>query len=151
MFIINNNPLKVNRKERACLKASLMLIGSMSLASLAYGHGDVTPQGLDTEGLPEISKDVLSNPFREDAEHGEYYELAAELGKKGYAGNCANCHGIEAMSGGLTPDLRELTEWDDEYYISRVVNGTGGGMPSFKENLDRTAVWAIKTYVESVQ
>lgn len=128
-----------------------MLLGSLLSAGLAYGHGNVTPQEVNTAGLPEISNDIVENPFRQDAEFGEYYDTAVAIGEKGYSGNCANCHGIQAQSGGLTPDLRELTEWDDEYFLGRVTNGTGGGMPSFKDNLDRTAMWAIKTYVESVK
>lgn len=128
---------------------SFLAAGLIAGAALAWGHGDVTPQEVDTKGLPELGSDVNSNPFREGGEHEDLYAEAVEVGKKGYAGNCASCHGLEAMSGGLTPDLRELTEWDDEYYLGRVMDGTGRGMPSFKENLDRTAVWAIKTYVES--
>lgn len=119
-------------------------------ATLAYGHGDVTPQGVDTQGLPEIGDEAVENPFRDGAEYAEHHDEAVEVGKKGYAGNCAVCHGIEAMSGGLTPDLRELEAWDDEYFIGRVTRGTDRGMPSFEDSLDRTAMWAIKTYVESV-
>lgn len=128
-----------------------LAIGILLTAGHAHGHGDVTPQGVDTGDLPEIAKDVVSNPFREGAEHADYYQKAVEIGEKGYAGNCANCHGLQAQSGGMTPDLRELTEWDDEYYLGRVIEGTGRGMPSFRENLDRSGVWAIKTYVESVR
>ncbi|MBE0485385.1 cytochrome c-550 PedF [Marinobacter sp.] len=120
-------------------------------ASVVLAHGDVTPQPVDTGALPDLGKEMLTeNPFREGNEHSAYREEAIKVGRSGYAGNCAVCHGIEAMSGGLTPDLRELGEWDDEYYVGRVTNGTGRGMPSFKQNLDQTAIWAIRTYVESL-
>lgn len=132
------------------LKA-LVAAGLLATAGLAMSHGDVTPQEVDTGDLPDLGKEALSeNPFREGNEHGGKHDEAVKVGKSGYSGNCAVCHGIEAMSGGLTPDLRELTEWDDEYFIGRVMNGTGRGMPSFKGNLDQTAIWAIKTYIESV-
>lgn len=132
------------------LKA-VVAAGLMAAAGLAMSHGDVTPQEVDTGDLPNLGKEALmENPFREGNEHGDKHAEAVKVGKSGYAGNCAVCHGIEAMSGGLTPDLRELTEWDDEYFIGRVMNGTGRGMPSFKDNLDQTAIWAIKTYIESV-
>ncbi|MDL0431254.1 cytochrome c-550 PedF [Marinobacter sp. TBZ242] len=125
--------------------------GLLATAGLAMSHGDVTPQEVDTGDLPDLGKEALTeNPFRKGNEHGDKHAEAVKVGKSGYAGNCAVCHGIEAMSGGLTPDLRELTEWDDEYFIGRVMNGTGRGMPSFKDNLDQTAIWAIKTYIESV-
>ncbi|MCE8017996.1 cytochrome c-550 PedF [Halomonas sp. MCCC 1A17488] len=129
-----------------------LALGFLTLSVVAMGHGDVTPQEVDTGALPTLGSEPLSeNPFRPGNEHGEYHEEAVKVGESGYAGNCAVCHGIQAQSGGLTPDLRELEEWDDEYFIGRVRNGTGKGMPSFKDNLDQNAIWAIKTYVESVK
>ncbi|EPC01078.1 hypothetical protein L861_10925 [Litchfieldella anticariensis FP35 = DSM 16096] len=139
--------MTVSTPLKACVAASLF-----GWAALVMGHGDVTPQPVDTGNLPELGTEPLSeNPFREGNEHGEYNEQAIKVGESGYAGNCAGCHGIQAMSGGLTPDLRELEEWDDEYFIGRVRNGTDRGMPSFKNNLDQNAIWAIKTYIESVK
>ncbi|PXY00021.1 cytochrome c-550 PedF [Halomonas sp. LBP4] len=132
---------------KACVAAGLF-----GWAALVMGHGNVTPQEVDTGSLPELSSEpLMENPFRAGNEHGDYNEEAIKIGESGYSGNCAACHGIQAQSGGLTPDLRELEEWDDEYFIGRVLNGTDRGMPSFKSNLDQNAIWAIKTYVESVK
>jgi cytochrome c-550 PedF len=125
-----------------------LLLGA---STTALGHGDVTPQEVDTKGLPDLGEaPLMENPFRPGNQHDDYHELAVQVGESGYGGNCAVCHGIQAMSGGLTPDLRKLEEWDDEYYLQRVSNGTERGMPSFKGNLDQTAMWAIKSYIESV-
>ncbi|SDX32393.1 cytochrome c-550 PedF [Marinobacter mobilis] len=132
------------------LKA-LVVAALVSGAGLALAHGNVTPQPVDTGSLPDLGREALmENPFREGNDHGSLNSDAVEVGKSGYAGNCAGCHGIEAMSGGLTPDLRLLTEWDDEYFIGRVMNGTERGMPSFKNSLDQTAIWSIRTYLESL-
>jgi len=121
------------------------------VASFAIAHGNVTPQPVDTGDLPKLGDEVRTeNPFREGNEFGKYNAEAVEIGESAYAGNCAGCHGIRAMSGGLTPDLRELTQWDDEYFIHRVRNGTDRGMPSWKKTLDQNAMWAIRTYVESL-
>lgn len=130
---------------------TLILGAGLAWTMAAFGHGNVTPQPVDTGDLPDLGTEALNeNPFRAGNEHGDLNAQAVEVGKSAYAGNCAGCHGIEAQSGGLTPDLRELTEWDDEYYIGRVMNGTDRGMPSFKSNLGQTAIWSIRTYVESV-
>ncbi|MFQ3788034.1 cytochrome c-550 PedF [Halomonas sp. A29] len=135
------------RRSAGVILASLLLVAS----GAALGHGDVTPQGVDTQGLPELGEaPLMDNPFRSGNQHAEDHDMAVQVGERGYAGNCAVCHGIQAKSGGLTPDLRELEEWDDEYFLQRVLNGTERGMPSFKANLDQTAIWAIKTYIESV-
>lgn len=130
---------------------TLLTAALFGVAGLVMAHGNVTPQEVDTGNLPELGDEVRSeNPFREGNEHGEYNAQAIEVGESAYAGNCAGCHGIRAMSGGLTPDLRELTEWDDEYYVKRVLNGTDRGMPAWKKTLDQNAIWAIRTYVESL-
>ncbi len=128
----------------------LVAAAVLGCATLAVGHGNVTPQGVDTGNLPELgSEPLVENPFREGGTHGDMNAQAIAVGESGYAGNCAACHGIQAMSGGLTPDLRELTEWDDEYFIGRVTKGYSN-MPSFTGILDQNAMWAIKTYVESL-
>ncbi|SFM63465.1 cytochrome c-550 PedF [Marinobacter zhejiangensis] len=132
------------------LKA-LVAAALVSGAGLASGHGNVTPQPVDNGSLPDLGREaLLENPFRDGNEHGELNAEAINVGKSGYAGNCAGCHGIEAMSGGLTPDLRLLSEWDDEYFIGRVMNGTERGMPSFKNSLNQTSIWSIRTYLESL-
>ena len=129
----------------------ILCAGALVWAAAAAGHGNVTPQPVDTGDLPDLGREALNeNPFRDGNELSKLNAEAVEVGMSAYAGNCAGCHGIEAQSGGLTPDLRELTEWDDEYFIGRVMNGTDRGMPSFKSNLGQIAIWSIRTYVESV-
>lgn len=131
---------------KALTAAALLGVTGMVLA-----HGNVTPQPVDTGDLPVLGDEVLSeNPFRSGGSHSDNNAQAVQVGESAYAGNCASCHGIRAMSGGLTPDLRELSEWDDEYYMTRVRNGTDRGMPSWKDTLNQNAIWAIKTYVESL-
>lgn len=130
---------------------ALIVATQLGFASVAMAHGNVTPQPVDTGNLPDLGEEVLTeNPFREGNSHGDLHDDAVRIGESAYAGNCAGCHGIRAMSGGLTPDLRELEEWDDEYFITRVRNGTDRGMPSWKKTLNQNAMWAIKTYVESL-
>ncbi len=72
-----------------------------------------------------------------------------------YNQNCARCHGLEAVSGGLAPDLRylEANLDGDEWYIERYRHGyTVNGvtkMPGYDELLGQKAAWAIRTYVET--
>jgi cytochrome c-550 PedF len=132
------------------LRKVIVAILFLGTSPFVSSHGNVTPQGVDTGTLPELGSEPLAeNPFREGGEYGDMNAEAVAIGESGYAGNCAACHGIQAMSGGMTPDLRELTNWDDEYFIGRVMKGYGN-MPSFKDTLDQNAMWAIKTYVESL-
>ncbi len=141
------------------LAAALTLLA----APAAWAHGDVTPQVVDTSTLPQLGEKWRDeNPYRGDA-------AAAKIGSSGYNQNCARCHGLEAISGGIAPDLRKL-ESDcsslrveakklacikevDQYFATSVRRGkTLNGvykMPPFEGILTQEAVWAIKAYLET--
>jgi len=134
----------------------LMLLASVMLSTAALGHGDVAPQPVDTDGLPENGNDWLEeNPYRAEAAGEEVWAKAVKVGASGYNQNCARCHGLEVVSGGLAPDLRYLeANFDgDEWYVERFRYGyTQNGvtkMPAFGELLGQDAAWAIRTYVET--
>ena len=95
-----------------------------------------------------------ANPYR--GKDNKNYKKAVEIGSSGYNSNCARCHGLGAKSGGLSPDLRFLEEDadGDEWYLMRVRQGmTQNGitkMPGFEKILSQEAVWAIRTYFDSL-
>ncbi|WP_316013252.1 cytochrome c-550 PedF [Roseobacter sp. HKCCA0434] len=130
--------------------------GALSVASLAFAHGDVAPQAVNTDSLPEVGEDWLfENPYRAETAGEEVWHEAIRIGASGYNQNCARCHGLEGVSGGLAPDLRflEAEEFGDEWYMERYRHGyTQNGttkMPAFGELLGQEAGWAIRTYVET--
>ena len=121
-----------------------------------WAHGDVAPQPVDTDALPDVGEEWLGeNPYRVEAVGEEVWARAVEIGASGYNQNCARCHGLEAVSGGLAPDLRYLeANFDgDEWWVERFRSGyTQNGitkMPAFGELLGQKAAWAIRTYVET--
>lgn len=125
-------------------------------ATMALAHGDVAPQPMNTSALPDIGEEWLTeNPYREDDVGHEVWLKAVEIGGSGFNQNCARCHGLGAVSGGLAPDLRylEAEEYGDEWFIDRFQHGyTQDGvtkMPAFGEVLGQKAAWAIRTYIES--
>ena len=138
---------------------------ALALGLFAVGvqaHGDVTPHPVDTSGLKALGGDWLdANPYRGD-------EKAIEIGAEGYLHNCAGCHGLNAVSGGIAPDLL-LLDVDclgmaesgkascltdtDEYFKDIVLNGkkTSDGrvtMPGYESVFTQEAVWAIKAYID---
>ncbi len=136
--------MKASRPRLAALVSSLILAAA---AGTAAAHGDVTPQAVDTKDLPQLGNDWKpENPY-----------------------NCARCHGLEAVSGGIAPDLRKMdnecaTLKDakkkagcvkdvDEYYAASVRKGKvrNGAvyMPPFDGILQQEAVWSIKAYLET--
>ncbi|MEO9821803.1 MAG: cytochrome c-550 PedF [Paracoccaceae bacterium] len=128
----------------------------MAFSLSLHAHGDVNPQPVDTAGLPEVGDEWLTeNPYRVDAANEDVWAKAIEIGASGYNQNCARCHGLEVVSGGLAPDLRflEAEEYGDEWYVERfrlgyTQNGTTK-MPAFGELLGQEAAWAIRTYIET--
>lgn len=165
------NPMRVHYMSttRSSLRAlrTTFLFGSLALAgSHLWAHGDVTPQAVDTHTLPQLgAKWLPSNPYTT----GPAAKEALRIGTSAYNQNCARCHGLEAISGGIAPDLRKmdadctgmadeakknacLAEMD-EYYVATVRRGrTRDGrvyMPPFESTLSQEAIWAIRTYLET--
>ena len=144
---------------------AVLLAAACSLSPLANAHGDVVPQAVDTKGLAPLGEPWRDeNPYRGNAQ-------AIAIGTSAYAQNCARCHGLQAISGGIAPDLRMLdrdcvTQKDaakkqacykemDGYFASSVRHGKvrNGAvyMPPFEGIFSQEAVWAIKSYLESVR
>jgi cytochrome c-550 PedF len=135
------------------MRVATVLAAAMLLAGLAFAAGDNELVAVDTTGLSEVGTDWLKeNPYRGDP---AMKDLATKIGASGYNQNCARCHGLEAISGGLAPDLRYLEEgkFGDEWYLERIRYGyTQNGitkMPKFEGIISQEAMWAIRTYIES--
>lgn len=145
------------------LAATAILTASAFASPHVFAHGPVTPQGVDTAGLPALGdKWRAENPFRTD-------KLAIKIGASAYNQNCARCHGLEAVSGGIAPDLRQLDrdcngiknepkkqacyKETDGYYLSVVragkVRNGAVYMPPFEGVFNQEAMWAIKSYLET--
>ncbi|TRW99672.1 cytochrome c-550 PedF [Paracoccus sp. M683] len=141
--------------DRLTLAAALC--AAILAPAAAMAHGDVAPQAVDTSGLPALGNDdwLTENPYRAEAVGEDVWRKAIDVGASGYNQNCARCHGLEAISGGLAPDLRflEAEEYGDEWFTERFREGyTQNGitkMPAFGELLGQEANWAIRTYVET--
>jgi len=132
----------------------LMLASQLMLVKTGFGHGDVQPQAVDTEGLQALSDEIaLENPYR--LLGGEQYELAVNIGASAYNSNCARCHGLQVISGGIAPDLRLLEDGElgDEWYMQRVRKGYSQNgaykMPPFENIMNQEAMWAIRSYTET--
>ncbi|MDP2561564.1 cytochrome c-550 PedF [Psychrobium sp. 1_MG-2023] len=122
---------------------------------LASAHGDVTPQSIDTSTIPQLGTEwEETNPYRDQT--GKMLDEITRIGSSAYTQNCARCHGLEGISGGIAPDLRMLpADYDgDEWFVYRVQNGAvrNGAvyMPKMSEHLSQEALWAIRTWLESV-
>jgi cytochrome c-550 PedF len=141
------------RADKRALLMGAVLLGGMLLSNLAQAHGDVVPHAVATDGLEQLGPDWRAeNPYRESKDH----DKALEIGKSAYTQNCAACHGLEAISGGIAPDLRHLDvgATGDEWFVERVRNGAVRDgrvyMPKMADYLSQEALWAVRTYLDSV-
>jgi cytochrome c-550 PedF len=134
--------------KQTLIRASLYAALALGAAA-ARAHGDVTPQAVDVSALPPLGTEHRPvNPYRDHAG-------AILVGASAYNQNCARCHGLEAISGGIAPDLRklDLDPDTDLYYLGSVLAGKvrNGAvyMPPFADILSQEAIWAIKAYLET--
>jgi cytochrome c-550 PedF len=159
------NALTSRLPFRLCRSLALTAAAAACLAAAGpvHAHGDVTPQAVDTKELPQLGDAwKAENPYRKN-------DKAVKIGTSAYNQNCARCHGLEAVSGGIAPDLRKLdndcsalkddkkkascVKDVDQYYANSVRKGKvrNGAvyMPPFDGILQQEAVWAIKSYLET--
>jgi cytochrome c-550 PedF len=149
-------------------RMAAMVIVAAGVGSVGYvfAHGDVIPHAVDTSTLPQ-----LGDKWRDDNPYakGEGHDEALRIGTSAFNQNCARCHGLEAISGGIAPDLRKLDrdcmgladqekkmacfQEINEYFVGTVRRGRARDgrvyMPPFEGILSQEAMWAIKTYLES--
>ncbi|MBH1957295.1 MAG: cytochrome c-550 PedF [Burkholderiales bacterium] len=148
------------------LCSAVVLMATCLLTGPAMAHGDVVPQSVNTSTLPQLGEKWLpANPFSEGPAHAE----ALRIGTSAYNQNCARCHGLEAISGGIAPNLRKIDgdcmdladqakkmacyKETDEYFVGTVRRGRVRDgrvyMPPFEGILNQEAIWSIKTYLET--
>ena len=76
-------------------------------------------------------------------------EGEAKRGEGLYAANCAVCHGVGAVSGGVLPDLRHVSDEVNQNFEAIVLGGARvkQGMPSFAKRLSKADLAAIEAYL----
>lgn len=166
MTSLHFKPENQLQRRPACLRllAAGMTAAACLLAGAAvWAHGNMTPQAVDTSTLPQLGAEWRTeNPYRQNAE-------AIRIGGAAYTQNCARCHGLEAVSGGMAPDLRKIdndcaaladarkkdacAQEIDLYVLETVRHGRARNgavyMPPFEGVFTQEAIWAVKAYLET--
>ncbi len=71
-----------------------------------------------------------------------------DQGRELFNGSCSQCHGINAISGGVVPDLRTLSKENHERFLGIIYGGRiPDGMPSFQGHLDMQQAEAVHQYL----
>ena len=145
---MNTRTIKENLRKRLAITATGLALAAAS--TFAHAHGDVTPQAVDTSSLKQLGETwVTANPYRGNKD-------AIRIGDSAFNQNCARCHGLGAVSGGIAPDLRYLPLGDegDEVFMQRIRKGAVRDgrvyMPPFEGTLSQEAMWSIRSWLETV-
>ena len=142
--------MRANLKRLRSTWLFLAVAMSLLLPLVTWSHGDVSPQPVDTTGLDKLGDTWrTTNPFRGN-------KVAIKIGESAYAMQCARCHGIGGVSGGLAPDLRSLDKGDsgDKDYLPPMRHGVFRDgrtlMPKYEGILSQEAIWSIRSWLETV-
>lgn len=145
-------PKPIVRLRPRLILGVALACATLGVSQQIMAHGNVTPQPVDTSSLPDIAPDndtwLTHNPYRGNAR-------AIEIGQSAFGQNCARCHGLDAISGGIAPDLRYLETGDsgDEWFVQRYHHGSSHDgkvyMPPMGEVLGQKAGWAIRSWLET--
>jgi len=155
------------RSNRSSLRmrvlAAAFAIAGLSMTIEAHAHGDVVPHGVDATALPQLGEEWRdTNPYTDNKD-------AIKIGASAFGQNCARCHGLDAISGGIAPDLRKLDrdcmdvpsekkkaacfKEVNQYFLTSIRNGKvrNGAiyMPPFEGILSQEAMWSIKAWLET--
>lgn len=129
---------------------AVLLLAGLLAASMVQAHGGGEVQLVDVSTLKPLGEALLEeNPYRGNKE-------AIRIGASAYNQNCARCHGLEGISGGFSPDLREMDidkENDKEFMAVTLRGAARNGkvyMQPFKGTLSQEAIWAIRSYIDSL-
>ena len=140
------------KRTRTMWWTTLAAAALVTLATplVTLSHGNVQPQPVDTKGLEPLGDAWrATNPYRGNP-------LAIKIGESAYSMQCARCHGIGGVSGGLAPDLRSLDKGDDgdRFFMPPTRKGVFRDgrtlMPKYEGILSQEAMWAIRTWLETV-
>ena len=111
-------------------------------------RSDEAPQKVDTGNLPPLKDWPSKSPYTGNKE-------AIDIGASAYNQNCARCHGLEMISGGIAPDLRKVPadQEGDDLFSERMHHGAQRNgatvMPQFFGLLPNEELWAIRAFMIS--
>jgi quinohemoprotein ethanol dehydrogenase len=123
-----------------------LVTGPLSLSANVQPEARVVTYRLGADGkLPPPRKQPAAlPPLREVTASAEQLAQARTM----FNGFCGSCHGLNAVSGGVVPDLRYLTPKKHEQFIA-VMSGAKvtRGMPGFASVLEPKDMELIRQYI----
>ena len=67
--------------KTAVKRTALLAALTTAIATVAFAHGDVTPQPVNTDALPDVGEEWLTeNPYRAEEAGEEVWLKAIEIG-----------------------------------------------------------------------
>ena len=122
-------------------------VGTRSARQAVESEGRIVVYALGATGRP-IERQERREVRVTRVDHGAS-TANIDAGRRLFNQYCLVCHGYGAVSGGVTPDLRESSQRVFDSYDAALLEGAlvDLGMPDFSPVLDRDDVALIKAYV----
>ena len=123
------------------------IVGSRSARQAVESEGRIVVYALGATGRA-IERQERREIRVARVDHGASTE-DIDAGRRLFNQYCLVCHGYGAVSGGVTPDLRQSSQRVFDSYEAALLEGAlvDVGMPSFAPVLDRDDVALLKAYV----
>ena len=123
------------------------IVGSRSARQAVESEGRIVVYALGATGRP-IERQERREIRVTRVDHGAS-TADIDAGRRLFNQYCLVCHGYGAVSGGVTPDLRQSSQRVFDSYEAALLEGAlvDVGMPSFAPVLDRDDVALLKAYV----
>ena len=121
--------------------------GALSLRAGVKPNAQVLTYKLGgTARLPDLKYKYADRKVDPPAFTGTTEQV--DQGRALFNGHCDTCHGINAISGGVLPDLRMLSKENHQMFLGIVYGGrVNDGMPSFAEELKPDEVELVHQYI----
>ncbi len=122
--------------------------------------GTAVKKAPEVSSQPKVKETHVPNPLEGDP-------VAVKLGASLFKQHCVGCHGDDGR-GGIGPSLIDTTflsddgDVPDDDHFEVINNGTHpgmiedgrtakGGMPSFSSTLEKNKIWALVSYIRTLQ
>jgi mono/diheme cytochrome c family protein len=145
----------MNHQKTRLVKTAVVIILLSGAAGVSYGSGthagghDKKASMSHWSAPPEAMKQI--NPVKADS-------MSISTGQKLYSRLCADCHGQKAEGNGPSAsslskkptNLREMAGGHADGDFAWKIREGRGDMPAWGEELERTEVWHLVNYIQSL-
>jgi alcohol dehydrogenase (cytochrome c) len=119
------------------------------LKGVGGNEGAITHAGeqAESEQSEQTDNNTEKKASKAGANDNQDVKADAGAGKQTFADNCSTCHGADGKGGNGGPDLTAIPDAKDMTKVVKQVTEGGGGMPSFRGQLNPQQIANVSAFV----